>query len=175
MSLIKKTFFIFILSIISSNLLANNSKVVFIDMDKLLNNSIVGKSVNTKIGSIIEKNKLEKENLEKDIKADDEKISSQKNVLNDEEIKKMVNDLNKKIKNYQEIISEHKKNVQKIRVDSSAIILENLKPILSEYSDKNSISIVLQKKDVIIGKNELNITKDIIKILDNKLKKIDIE
>ena len=30
-----------------------------------------------------------KENLEKDIKADDEKISSQKNVLNDEEIKKM--------------------------------------------------------------------------------------
>tara|TARA_Y100000816_G_C25912965_1_gene476142 strand:- start:113 stop:640 length:528 start_codon:yes stop_codon:yes gene_type:complete len=175
MSLIKKAFLIFVLSTISSNLLANNSKIVFIDMDKLLNNSIVGKSVNKKIGSIIEKNKLEKENLEKDIKADDEKISSQKNVLNDEEIKKMVNDLNKKIKNYQEIISEHKKNVQKIRVDSSAIILENLKPILSEYSDKNSISIVLQKKDVIIGKNELNITKDIIKILDNKLKKIDIE
>ena len=84
MSLIKKTFFIFILSIISSNLLANNSKVVFIDMDKLLNNSIVGKSVNKTIGSIIEKNKLEKENLEKDIKADDEKISSQKNILNDE-------------------------------------------------------------------------------------------
>ena len=175
MSLIKKAFLIFVLSTISSNLLANNSKIVFIDMDKSLNNSIVGKSVNKKIGSIIEKNKLEKENLEKDIKADDEKISSQKNVLNDEEIKKMVNDLNKKIKNYQEIISEHKKNVQKIRVDSSAIILENLKPILSEYSDKNSISIVLQKKDVIIGKNELNITKDIIKILDNKLKKIDIE
>tara|TARA_B100000242_G_scaffold243781_1_gene184057 strand:- start:111 stop:638 length:528 start_codon:yes stop_codon:yes gene_type:complete len=175
MSLIKKAFLIFVLSTISSNLFANNSKIVFIDMDKLLNNSIVGKSVNKKIGSIIEKNKLEKENLEKDIKADDEKISSQKNVLNDEEIKKMVNDLNKKIKNYQEIISEHKKNVQKIRVDSSAIILENLKPILSEYSDKNSISIVLQKKDVIIGKNELNITKDIIKILDNKLKKIDIE
>ena len=175
MSLIKKAFLIFVLSTISSNLLANNSKIVFIDMDKLLNNSIVGKSVNKKIGSIIEKNKLEKENLEKDIKADDEKISSQKNVLNDEEIKKMVNDLNKKIKNYQEIISEHKKNVQKIRVDSSAIILENLKPILSEYSDKNSISIVLQKKDVIIGKNDLNITEDIIKILDNRLKKIDIE
>ena len=94
MSLIKKAFLIFVLSTISSNLLANNSKIVFIDMDKLLNNSIVGKSVNKKIGSIIEKNKLEKENLEKDIKADDEKISSQKNVLNDEEIKKMVNDLN---------------------------------------------------------------------------------
>ena len=65
--------------------------------------------------------------------------------------------------------------MQKIKVDSSAIILENLKPILSDYSDRNSISMVLQKKDVIIGKNQLNITDDIIKILDKKLKKIDIE
>ena len=172
---IKKFFFIFILTIISSNLFASDSKIVFIDMEKLLNNSIVGKSVNKKISSIIEKNKLEKEKLENDIKLDDEKINSQKNILNDEEIKKMVNDLNLKIKNYQRIIKKHKKSVQKIRVDSSAIILENLKPILSDYSDRNSISMVLQKKDVIIGNNKLNITDDIIKILDKKLKKIDIE
>ena len=172
---IKKFFFIFILLIISSNLFASNSKIVFIDMEKLLNNSIVGKSVNKKISSIIEKNKLEKENLENDIKENDEKINSQKNILNDEEIKKMINDLNLKIKNYQKIIKQHKKSVQKIKVDSSAIILENLKPILSDYSDRNSISMVLQKKDVIIGKNQLNITDDIIKILDKKLKKIDIE
>ena len=172
---IKKFFFIFILTIISSNLFASNSKIVFIDMEKLLNNSIVGKSVNKKISSIIEKNKLEKEKLENDIKVDDEKINSQKNILNDDEIKKMINDLNLKIKNYQKIIKQHKKSVQKIKVDSSAIILENLKPILSDYSDRNSISMVLQKKDVIIGKNQLNITDDIIKILDKKLKKIDIE
>lgn len=172
---IKKFFFIFILTIISSNLFASDSKIVFIDMEKLLNNSIVGKSVNKKISSIIEKNKLEKEKLENDIKLDDEKINSQKNILNDEEIKKMINDLNLKIKNYQKIIKQHKKSVQKIKVDSSAIILENLKPILSDYSDRNSISMVLQKKDVIIGKNQLNITDDIIKILDKKLKKIDIE
>ena len=172
---IKKFFFIFILTIISSNLFASDSKIVFIDMEKLLNNSIVGKSVNKKISSIIEKNKLEKEKLENDIKVDDEKINSQKNILNDEEIKKMINDLNLKIKNYQKIIKQHKKSVQKIKVDSSAIILENLKPILSDYSDRNSISMVLQKKDVIIGKNRLNITDDIIKILDKKLKKIDIE
>jgi len=172
---IKKFFFIFILTIISSNLFASDSKIVFIDMEKLLNNSIVGKSVNKKISSIIEKNKLEKEKLENDIKLDDEKINSQKNILNDDEIKKMINDLNLKIKNYQKIIKQHKKSVQKIKVDSSAIILENLKPILSDYSDRNSISMVLQKKDVIIGKNQLNITDDIIKILDKKLKKIDIE
>ena len=54
------------------------------------------------------------------------------------------------------------------------IILNNLKPILSEYLKENSISIVLQKQNVIIGKKELDITEDIIKILDEKIKKIDI-
>ena len=53
-------------------------------------------------------------------------------------------------------------------------ILEILKPILSEYSKKNSISMVLQKQNVVIGKKELDITKDIILILDEKIKKIDI-
>ena len=44
---------------------------------------------------------------------------------------------------------------KKSESELNQIILENLKPILSEYSDKNSISIVLQKKNVIMGKNEL--------------------
>ena len=44
----------------------------------------------------------------------------------------------------------------------------------AEYSEKNSISMVLQKQNVIIGKKELDITKDIILILNEKIKKIDI-
>ena len=51
---------------------------------------------------------------------------------------------------------------------------KTLKPILSEYSEKNSISMVLQKQNVVIGKKELDITKDIIIILNEKIKKIDI-
>ena len=45
---------------------------------------------------------------------------------------------------------------------------------LLEYSEKNSISMVLQKQNVVIGKKELDITKDIILILNEKIKKIDI-
>ena len=60
------------------------------------------------------------------------------------------------------------------RIEGTNIILKSLKPILSEYSEKNSISMVLQKQNVIIGKKELDITKDIILILNEKIKKIDI-
>ena len=51
-------------------------------------------------------------------------------------------------------------------------ILKELKPILADYSKENSISLVLRKKNIIIGKNELDITDDIIQLLNNKIKEI---
>ena len=95
--------------------------------------------------------------------------------MNENELKKKISDLNIKIKEYQNFTRDSQKKIKQIQVKNSGIILENLKPILSEYSKKNSISLILQKKDLIIGKNELDITKEIIKTLDTKIKKINFD
>ena len=47
--------------------------------------------------------------------------------------------------------------------------------ILKEYSDKNSISLILQKKNLIIGKNDLDITDKIIKIVDIEITEFTIK
>ena len=52
------------------------------------------------------------------------------------------------------------------------IILKTLSPILTEYSKNNNISIIMDKKNIIVGKTELNITKEILILLDDKIKKI---
>ena len=54
-------------------------------------------------------------------------------------------------------------------------MLKTIRPILTDYSSKNSISILMQKKNIIIGKNELDITDAILKELDEKLTKIKLE
>ena len=46
---------------------------------------------------------------------------------------------------------------------------------MSEYSEKNSISIIIDKKNVIIGKTTLDITDDILKIVDEKIGKINLD
>ena len=51
-------------------------------------------------------------------------------------------------------------------------IVKNLSPILTEYSKQNNISLIMDKKNIIIGKTVLNITKEILALLDNKIKKI---
>ena len=50
-----------------------------------------------------------------------------------------------------------------------------LNPILIEYSDTNTISMIFKKKDLIIGKRELDITDEIIKIINIKIKEFKVE
>ena len=54
-------------------------------------------------------------------------------------------------------------------------MINQIKPILSEYSEKNSISIIIDKKNVIIGKTTLDISEDILKIVDKKIGKIELD
>ena len=143
------------------------SQIVYINMEKLFNESMVGISLNKQILKINNLNNENTKKLESEIKSEDENINSQKNILNEEELKKKIANLNNKIK-------KNKDSLNKKKIEGTNVILNTLKPILSEYSKKNSISMVLQKQNVIIGKKELDITKDIILILNQKIKKIDI-
>ena len=173
MSLILKIFLFFL---ISTSSFAENLKnqIVYINMEKLFNESIVGISFNEKISKLSKSNQEKIKNLEEEIKTEDNNINSKRNILSEEELKNKINDLNEKIKRYQAILKKNQDDINKKKIDGSNIILNNLKPILSEYSKKNSISMVLQKQNVVIGKKELDITEDIIKILNEKIKKIDI-
>ena len=49
-------------------------------------------------------------------------------------------------------------------------ILKKLNPILTSYVEKNNIKIVIEKKDVLVGIKTLDITKDVLKILNEKTK-----
>ena len=57
-------------------------------MEKLFNESIVGISLNKQISEINSLNEKKIKKLETEIKSEDENINSQKNILNEEELKK---------------------------------------------------------------------------------------
>ena len=152
----------------------SNSKIVYIDMDLVIQKSIVGKNITEQIKKINDTNLIELKKLEKEIKEEDNEINKQKNILDETQIREKINNLNLKVKKFQKMRKDNRNENNKKQVKATAQLLEQLKPILADYSASNSISLVLQKKDVIIGRNDLNITEDIIKLLDKKIKKIDI-
>lgn len=170
----KKISLIIILFFLNTISLSQENKIVYIDMDLLISKSLAGKSINTQINSNNENNLKKFKEIENEIKKEDEDITNKKNILSDDEYKKMVSKLNKKIKNYRSMLNENTDKNNKLKISATKKLIQKLNPILSDYSEKNSISIILQKRDIIIGKNSLNITNDILKILDENVKEINI-
>ena len=62
-----------------------------------------------------------------------------------------------------------------LKIENTNNLLKLINPILAKYSTENEISIILQKKDLIIGKIELDITEEIITIINNEIKEFKIK
>ena len=168
---IKFTIF-FYLIFLNSTIYAEDKKIVYIDIDKIFNESLVGKSMLNQINElkVISQKSIKKK--EEEIKKEDQNINNQKNILSDEEIKNKVDNLRDKIKKLQNELKESNDDIKNKRNLATEEILSELRPILADYSKNNSISLVLRKKNIIIGKNNLDITDDIIEILNKNLKEI---
>ena len=92
-----------------------------------------------------------------------------------EEFEKRLSELRIKAKDYQKQRNDNAKILSQKRVKATDKLLSLIQPILTEFANKNSISIIFQKKGIVIGKTELDITNQILEILNNKYKKIDLD
>ena len=63
----------------------------------------------------------------------------------------------------------------KSKVDNTNNLLELINPILVKFSNDKEIAIILQKKDLVVAKSELDITDDIIKIVNVQVKELKIK
>tara|TARA_B100000579_G_C22412094_1_gene656801 strand:+ start:140 stop:562 length:423 start_codon:yes stop_codon:yes gene_type:complete len=140
-----------------------------------MSNSKVGKYVNKKIEEIHKKNITSFKKMEDDLKEDESKIVKKRSVLSKEDFQKEISKLREEANKYRVLRKEKIDKITKQRLTATSKIIKELRPILAEYSDKNSISLIIEKKNIIIGKTELDITKEIIILLDEKIKKISID
>ena len=49
-----------------------------------------------------------------------------------------------------------------------------ISPLINEYMDKNSISILMEKKNIFIAKSNYDITQNILEIINNEVKEFKI-
>jgi Skp family chaperone for outer membrane proteins len=171
--IIKTIVFLFLISI--SGLVKAEQKTVYIDMDLVMNNSLGGKSISQQLNKINQINSKNFKKSEDDLRSEENKIISQKNVLSESEYKKKVSDLKEKIVDYNKNKKKIINDLNKKKITAQASLINSLTPILADYSKKNSITMIISKQNIIMGKNELDITNDILKIIDNKITKVQLK
>ena len=152
-----------------------SEKIVYLDVEKIMQDSIAGKSIISQIKKKREVSISKFKKKEKEIFDKEKKLISQKNVLSKEEFENKIKDLRVDISNYQKERSKTSNEITQSRIKASTKLLSKLTPILEEYSKKNSIRIIVQKKNIVMGKKEDDITNDILKIINQKVKNIKLD
>ena len=90
-------------------------------------------------------------------------------------IEKKIKDLRGDISNYQKERNKASNDIAKLRIKASTSLIKKLTPILEDYSKKNSIRIIVQKKNIVMGRKEDDITKDILELVNQKVKNIKLD
>tara|TARA_B100001175_G_scaffold298114_1_gene288437 strand:- start:2627 stop:3139 length:513 start_codon:yes stop_codon:yes gene_type:complete len=149
-----------------------DNKIAYIDINNILSNSIVGKSISVHIKKIKENKNNEFILLENQLLKKEKDILKKKNIIEKNEFDKQVDLLKKEIDQYTSKKKEFNKEIEEKRIKYTKIVLNSLNSIISKYVEQNSISLVFPKKNIIIAKKNLDITEVIMELLNNELKQI---
>ena len=170
----KKFIFLIIFLFFTENLFAKD-KILYLDVNYLLNYSDVGKYVTEELNKLNKKNISQFKKIEETIKKNEKDIIKQKNILKDEEYNLKIADLKSEYSSYKELTNKKNVEFKKLQNNAGDQILKIINVILSDYATENEVSLIIDKKHVVIGKSQLDVTKDIMIILNNKVKKVEIK
>ncbi len=147
-----------------------NDKIAYLDIDFVLTNSDKGKSI---IKILEEKNKnniiklKEKEKILEQLEKD---IEKKKNILSKDELNIQVDNLKKNIINFRNEKEKLVNDFNNLKKKEISRLMNLINPIITEYVKEKSISVVLDKKNVLIGKKNYDITNNILELVNIKLK-----
>ena len=170
-----KLFFIIFFLLLSNNNLKAENKVAYLNIDFILSNTQVGKSLLNTLKNEeelkINKFKLSDENF----RNDEKKILAKKNLISKEEVNQELIALQNKFQIYKKNKSREIEKLREKRNKNIINLLNLINPIIEKYMTDNSIYMLLDKKNVFIANKDHDITKKLIELIDNQIKTIDIK
>ena len=173
---IRNFFFItLVIFLFSTNFVNAENKVSYIDIDYILSNTLAGKLLLTNFKKE-EKLKVDKFKVnDEKFKNEEKKVLAKKNLISKDE-------LNKELKLLQIEFDKYRRNkiseIDELKQKRNQNILNFLKlinPIIEKYMAENSIYMLIDKKNVFIASKKYDVTNNLIELIDNQIKTIEIK
>ncbi len=170
-----KYFFLILIILTVSNVNSIAETPYYLNFKQILNQSDAGKKAQTFLKSKLDKGLKDLKTKEKKIQEEEKKIREQKKLISPEEYKKKVSELRNKVSKLQKERNDLLGDVAKQRSKARNELLKNLNPIIKNYMSEKNIKMIIDKKNLLLADESLDITKDIMVLLNKKLKSIKIE
>ena len=157
--------FLFLLSFANAN-----EKIAFIDIDFLLAQSKAGKSILSDLDKLNKKNISELKSQEQKLIKEREELDKLRNISSQEDMSIKIQAFQKKIEQFNRKKIDLSSKFNNKRDEKTLALLQKINPIISEYMEKNQITLIFDKKNIYIAKSGLDITKPVLEIVNTKVK-----
>ena len=172
MKKVKLFFIILILSNFTSY--SYSQSLAYANMDNIIKTSEVGKKIiiyfsdknNNIINQLNDKKKV--------IQEKEKSLLAQKNILEQDQYLKKVEEIKKEIDEFN--IEQNKKisQIQNEKSEVSKSFQIEINKILKEFAENNNIDIIFSSNQMLIGKSSLDVTDDLLEVVNSKIKNFKI-
>ena len=175
MNLIKKFFFFLFFLVLTTNILKAENRVSYLDIDFIITNTLAGKKllVSLKKEEELKVNKFKLN--DESFKNKEIKILAKKNLISDQEINKELELLQIEFQKYRKDKIKEANELKDKRNKNIMNFLNLINPIIEKYMNDNSIHILIDKKNVFIANKDYDITNNLIELINNQIKTIEIK
>ena len=164
----KKIIFFYII-LISTVYASSYEQVSFIDMEFIIKNSNAGKKIIEKINDLNNENIKKLKIKEQELKKKEESIKKKQNIISKEEYENEIIKFKVQINEFRNEKDIMVKNLNDFKEKELGILYKKMNPIIQKYMDNNKIQILLDVKNIIVGKTTSDITKDIIEEINKQI------
>ena len=143
--------------------------IAYANIDSVIKNSNVGKKIISYFSN--KNNELIKDfkNKEKIFKENEQSLKSKKNILDNNEYIKKVDEIKKEINSFN---IEHKKKINQIKTENDEVLkalMNEINKILKEFAETNNIDIIFSSNQMLIGKSKLDVSNDLLNIVNKQI------
>ena len=170
MKFVSRFLIIFLFSFLNLTDVLSEEKVSFIDIEFIIKNSNEGKKIINNINNLNDENIRKLKLKEKDLKNIEDAIIKKKNILSKEEYEKEINNFKIQVNEFRNEKDIMVRNLSKYKDNELSDLYKKINPIIKKYMDSNNIKILLDVKNIIVGKTSSDITKQVMDEVNKQIK-----
>jgi outer membrane protein len=149
-------------------------KIAIVDVQRVVNESIIGKAAKSNMESQIQKAKVKLSNLQADLEKGKADLQKQSAILSGSALEERKESLGKKQVEVQRSYQDMQEQLAKANDKEIRKVVDDIQKVVDEIADDKGYSFIFEKdrQAVIYANPQLDITQDVVKLLDKR--KVDL-
>jgi len=145
-------------------------KIGYVDIAEVFDQYEATDIATEKLRGDIEEKKKDIEKRREDINILTQKLETQATVINEKEKEKVKKEVEGKLKELKDITEKSNRELRQREKKLIRDILKDIEEVIKIYGKDNGYDLVLDKRQVLYGPEGMDITEEIVKIINKRLK-----